>query len=135
VDRDDRVLLVEVAREHRANLGDLDVARVGAEGTRQIVGDVLALQRPFEQDLDVIGVLAQRNRQVAVAFEATPPLQRLLRVGLVLPEIWCGALGFELGQLTVQAGFVKAPSWRRRRVRRVPRRGEPVRRESWCLRG
>ena len=49
-----------------------------------------------------------------------PALQRLLRVGLVLPEVGRGGAQIELVQFAGKAGFVKAPSAGRRSGWRDP---------------
>ena len=99
MDRDDGVLAIELAGEHRANLAGLHVARKRLEAARQIGDDVLALPGPVEEHAEVVGLLPQRHGQRPVVFEPAPPLQHFLRGGLVLPEIGRGDLRFELGQL------------------------------------
>ena len=58
VDRDDGVLSIEVAREHRPNLAALDVAVVGVERLLEIRRHVFALFRPVEQHREVVGLLS-----------------------------------------------------------------------------
>jgi hypothetical protein len=117
MDRDDRVLAIHLARQHRADLCGLDVALVGFEAFRQVGGHVLALTRPVDQHVDVVGLAAQRGRERAIFFEPSPALKDLLRPSLVLPEIRGGGLRFEVVQFTFEAGFVKDPSARRRCAR------------------
>jgi hypothetical protein len=115
MDRDDRVLAIELAREHRADLGRLDVALVDVDAGLQIAQHVLALPRPIEEDRQVVGLLAQRLGQRAVVLDLAAALQDLLRVGLVLPEIRRRDGRLDLGQLALQPRFVKAPSADQRR--------------------
>jgi len=63
-------------------------------------------------------LLADGRGQRPIVFEPAPTLQNLLGRGLILPEVRRGGLGFDLGQFACQAGFVKDPSARRRRVRK-----------------
>jgi hypothetical protein len=58
-------------------------------------------------------------------------LQHLLGVGLILPEVLGGNLRFELGQLALEAGFVKVPSSGAPRVRRGLRTSGLVRQKSF----
>jgi hypothetical protein len=119
VDRDDRVLGVELTREHRPDLAGLDVLRQSLEDPGEILGDLLALARPFDQDAGVVDLLPQRLRELLVLLDPAAPLQRLLRVRLVLPEVGLGDPRFELAEVLRQARFVKAPSGDRGRARSV----------------
>jgi hypothetical protein len=87
MNRDDRVLAIELARKHRANLGGLDVAGVALERPVEIHRDVLALPRPVGEDAEVVGLAAKRLGERAVALDALAALQNPLRAGLILPEI------------------------------------------------
>jgi len=72
--------------------------------------NVLPLPRPLKQDSQVVALLAQGFGQGAVVLEPAAALQRPLRGRLILPELRQGDFRFELAQLSLQAGFVKAPS-------------------------
>jgi len=96
MDGHDRVLAIEVARQHRAHLGGLHVAAVRLERAAELGGDVLALLGPVGEDGDVVRLFAQRRREVAVAFDAATALQDLLRGGLVLPEVRRRSLRLQL---------------------------------------
>jgi hypothetical protein len=53
--------------------------------------------RPLEQHPDVVELLREAVAQLEVFGEAALPLQRLLRLGLLVPEIGRGDLLLELG--------------------------------------
>jgi hypothetical protein len=93
----------------------LHVAFVILERAREIGADVLALARPLDQHAKVVGLLANRLREVALGLQPPAPLEDLLRGALVLPEIRFGGLRFEFRQLAAESRFVKAPSADRRR--------------------
>ena len=110
VDRDDRVLAVVLAAEHLLDLAGLHVLLERVQATRELGIDRLARIGPFEQDRQVVGLLPEREDQVAVLLQASPPLQHLLRVGLVFPEIWRRRAGFEASQLLIGFGGLKDSS-------------------------
>jgi hypothetical protein len=110
MDGDDRVPLIELAGKQRPDLGSFDVTPERVECRRQIGGDLLALLRPLDEHGDIVGLFAKRGGQITVAFEAATPLKGLLRSRLILPEVGGRRLGLDVGQITVQAIFVKAPS-------------------------
>jgi hypothetical protein len=130
VDRENRVLAIEIAREHRADLGGLHVARVGFQAPRELVADLLALPRPVEQNGQIVALLAERLGQCLVVLKAPPFLEDLLRAALVLPEIRRGNARFEVGQLTFETRFVKDPSADRPPARSGHQRIELARRGS-----
>jgi hypothetical protein len=57
MNRDNRVLLVELAGQHRPNLGRLHVARVAFQRGPEIGRHVFAVLGPIEQHGQVIGLL------------------------------------------------------------------------------
>ena len=75
MNRDDRVLPIELAREHRPDLAGLDVAAVRLEAALEIGGDVLALARPVDEHAEIVALLAQRFGERAVVFEPTAALE------------------------------------------------------------
>jgi hypothetical protein len=117
VDGHDRVLAVELAREHRADLARLHVALERLQPFSQVGFDVLALPRPVDQDGQVVGLAAQRRRQRAIVFEAPAALQQLLRRSLVLPEVRSGDLRLDVLDLARQPRVVKGPSGDEERAR------------------
>jgi hypothetical protein len=110
VDRDDRILLVEFARQHRANLGGLDVTCEAFEGTRQIGAHRFALPCPVDEHGNVVHLAPQDARERPFLVGAAAALQDSLGSRLVLPEVGFGNLPLDVGQLAVEARFVKAPS-------------------------
>jgi hypothetical protein len=117
---DDRVLGVELAREHRPDFAGLDVAAEAVERLLEVGGDVFALLRPVDEDGEIVRLLAQRGGERAIVFDAAAALLDLLRRGLVLPEVGRGGAQIEVVQFAGKAGFVKAPSAGRRRGWRDP---------------
>jgi hypothetical protein len=114
MDGDDRVLAVELAAEHRPDLGGLDVPAVGLDAPLQIGQHVFALLRPVDENLQVLGLTPKRFGKRAIVFEAAPALLGFLSVRGVLPEVRSRNGGLDLCQLALDAGFVKAPSAGRR---------------------
>jgi hypothetical protein len=115
MDRDDRVLPVQLAGQHRADLGRLNVAAVRIDAALEVGHHVLALPGPLEEHLEVVRLAAQRRRERAIVFEPAPTLLGLLGVGGIFPEIRRGDRRFDFRQFALQAGLVKAPSatqWR-----------------------
>jgi len=78
-------------------LGELGIHRLAGFG-------------PLDEDGEIVALLFQRPHQIAVLLEAAPALQRLLGLGLVLPEIGCGGFVLEAGQFFVWAGGLKDSS-------------------------
>jgi hypothetical protein len=109
---------IQLAGQHRPNLGRLDVTRVRFERDGELALDRFALLRPVEEHGQIVSLLADRGGQRPILFEAAPPLQNLLRGALILPEVWRRRLRFDLGQFAREAGFVKVPSARLRRARK-----------------
>jgi hypothetical protein len=103
MDRDDGVLLVHLAAEHRADFTRLDVAAERFQAALEVARDVLALAGPVDEDAEVVRLPAQRLGQRAVVLEPAPPLQQLLRGRRVLPEFGMRDLGFDLAQFALQA--------------------------------
>ena len=87
MDGDDRVLLVELAGQHRPDLRGLNVARVSLQRGAEVGGHVLALLGPVDEHGQIVGLFAERLGEAALVFETASALQRLLRCRLVLPEI------------------------------------------------
>jgi hypothetical protein len=117
MDRDNRVLPVHLAGEHRPDLGGLDVAFVGFKRLAEVGFDVLALTSPVDEDGEVVGLPAERPGQGPLVFEPPSALQDLLRGRLILPEVARGDLFLDFGQVALETSFVKAPSggwWRAR---------------------
>jgi hypothetical protein len=77
-----------LAAKHFLGLSGVDLLFERVEGFDQVGGDVLSTLRPFEQDADVVDLLGEAVAELDVFGEAPLPLQRLLRFGLVIPEVW-----------------------------------------------
>jgi hypothetical protein len=58
MDGHDRVVAIELAREHRADLGRLHVAGVGLERPVEVGRDVFTLSRPVGEHAEVVGLAA-----------------------------------------------------------------------------
>jgi hypothetical protein len=99
-----------LAAEHLLLLGRLHLGLQGVEGPRQVAADLLAGPGPLEQDAEVLDLARERPAQLDVVGQAAAPLQRLLRLLLVLPEIGRGDLVLEDAQLTRGLGVVKDSS-------------------------
>jgi hypothetical protein len=68
---------------------------------RELRRHVLAGAGPFDEHGQIVHAALQRGDELAIVLEAAAALQRLLRFGLVLPEIGFGDAGFETGQFFV----------------------------------
>ena len=115
MDGDDGVGAIVLAAEHLLDLGGLDFALRARRARAADRADVLALPGPFEQHAEVVELAGQRVAQLDFVGQPAAALQRLLRLGLVLPEVGRGDAGFELGQLAGGVGGVKDSSaglWR-----------------------
>jgi hypothetical protein len=131
MDRHDGVLSIELAREHRPDLAGLHVPRVRIEALGKVGRHVFALARPLDEYAEVISLAAERFGERSVVFELAPALKCLLCDLLIFPEVRGRNLCLDLGQFALQAGFVKAPSADRWRVRPGRRGCESFRRGSW----
>jgi hypothetical protein len=85
-----------LAAEHLLRFDGVDLRFERIERLRQIGGDVLAAFRPLQQDADVVDLLAEAVALLEVFGKTALPLQRLLRLGLVVPETRGGDAAFEL---------------------------------------
>jgi hypothetical protein len=99
-----------LAAEHLFRLSGLDLLLEIVERPAQIVDDILAVVRPFEQDDEIIAALPQAVTQRAVVIETAAALHDGLGFGRVIPEIGVGYLRFDLGELFVEAGSFKDTS-------------------------
>jgi hypothetical protein len=82
--------------EHLLGFDGVNLRFERIEHPQQIGGDILTTARPFEQDAEVVDLLAEAVALLKIHGEAALPLQRLLRVGLVVPETGGGDTAFEL---------------------------------------
>jgi hypothetical protein len=129
MNRDDRVLAIVLAAEHLLRLAGIDLHGELVEGAVQVVGDGLPRLCPFDEDVQIVESLAERDAQLAILLEPAAALQQLLRAGLILPEIGSGDALLYAGELGFGAGRVKDGSAGRARGARGPRTceaGRPV---------
>jgi hypothetical protein len=86
-----------LAAEHLLGFDGVDLRFERVERARQVAADVLAAARPFEQDPNVVDLLAEAVALLEIFGKAALALEGLLCVGLVVPEIRGGNAAFELG--------------------------------------
>jgi hypothetical protein len=82
------------AAEHLFGFRGVDLLLERVEGLGQIGGDVFTTLRPFEEYADVVDFLGEAVAELDVFRKTALPLQRLLRLGLVVPEVGRGDLLF-----------------------------------------
>jgi hypothetical protein len=102
--------------QHLARLGGLDVGLELVEAARQISVDGFAGLGPLDQDGQVVRAPLQGVGEIQFFFEAATPLQQLLRLTLVGPEVRLGDAGFQFVELRTVARDVKDSSAGRRCV-------------------
>jgi hypothetical protein len=85
-----------LAAEHLLGLRRVDLRLERVDRLLEIGADVFAALRPFEQHAEIVGLFGKAVAQLDVLGEAALPQQRLLRFGLVVPEIGGGDFAFEL---------------------------------------
>jgi hypothetical protein len=86
-----------LAAKHLLGFDRCDLIFERVDRTLEIGLDRLAGLRPFDQHTEIVDLLAKAVALFDVFGEAALPLQRLLRLGLVVPEIRRRDLLFELG--------------------------------------
>jgi hypothetical protein len=96
MDGHDRIRCIVLAGQHLLGLGGVHLRLECVEGLLQVGADIFAALRPFEQDADVVDLLGKAVAQLEVFGEPALSLQRLLCLGLVVPERGSGDLLFEL---------------------------------------
>ena len=116
MNRDDCVLAVVLAAEHLFDLGGLHFLIQRVEPLRELGVDRFARFVPLEEDREIVALLRQRTREIAILLEASAALQNLLRFGLVFPEVGGGGARLETCQLFVGTRGFKDSSADRRRV-------------------
>jgi hypothetical protein len=103
------------AAKHLLDLGGLHQRLERVDRTQQVAGDVLALLRPFEEDAEVVELGNERVAQFDFFGEPLATLQRLLRFGLIRPEVRCRDARLDCVQFASGIGGVKDSSagpWR-----------------------
>jgi hypothetical protein len=86
--------LIVLAAEHLLGFSGVDLRFERVERFLQIRDNFLALLCPFDEHADVVDLLGEALAQFDVFGKTPLPLQRLLRVGLVVPEAGRGDLLF-----------------------------------------
>jgi hypothetical protein len=89
VDGDDGVLAVVLAAEHLLRLAGVDLGRQLVEAAQRSSSTAPRLAHSTSTARSS-AALAERSHEVAVLFEPAAALERLLRLGLVLPEVGLG---------------------------------------------
>ena len=84
------------AAEHLLGFRGVDLLLERVKRLGEIRDDVFAAARPFEQDADVVDLLGEAVAEFEVLGEPALSLERFLRLGLVVPEVWRRDLLFEL---------------------------------------
>ena len=83
-----------LAAKHLLGFGGVYLLFEGIEGLGQVGGNLLTALCPLEQYTNVVDFLGEAVAEVDVFGQAPLALQRLLRLGLVVPEIRRGDLLF-----------------------------------------
>jgi hypothetical protein len=105
-----------LAAQHLLGFSRVDLRFEGVEGLAEVRGDILAALRPFEEHADVVDLSGEAVAELYVLRKTALPLKRLLRLGLVVPEIRRGDLLLQLGELAGIVGVVKDSSAYQTRV-------------------
>jgi hypothetical protein len=85
-----------LAAKHLPGFDGVDLRFDRVERLRQIGANILTAPRPLEQDADVVDLLGEAVALLEILGKAALPLEGLLCVGLVIPEIGGGDAAFEL---------------------------------------
>jgi hypothetical protein len=99
-----------LAAEHLLDLAGLDLLVEEVERLPELGVDRLAGCGPLDEDGEVLALLLERDAEVAILLEAAAALQRLLRLGLVLPEVGRGGARLEAVQFVGVARGLKDSS-------------------------
>jgi hypothetical protein len=85
------------AAEHLFDLASLDFLFEHVERRAELGVDRLARLRPLDEHGEIVAALLERLNQIAILLEPAAPLQNLLGVRLVFPEVGRGRARFEAG--------------------------------------
>ena len=113
---DDGVLAIVLAAEHLLDLAGLHFLVEQIERGCQLGVNRLAGFGPLDQHREIVALPSQRLHQIAILLESPAALQRLLRFGLVLPEIGRGRARFQTIQLFFRVVGFKDSSGDRQHV-------------------
>ena len=103
VNRDDGVLAIVFAAEHLLDFAAFDETGELVDALRQLRSDIFALTGPIDEHAEVVCFGSERGDQLDFFLDAAAPLEGLLRLDLVVPEIGRGCAGFYLGKLVARA--------------------------------
>jgi hypothetical protein len=123
-----------LAAEHLLDLARVDLGGEARQPLLELVADRFPALGPFDQDGKIVRAALERQAEVPILFEATAPLEELLRGGLVFPEVWLADLCLYGSELGFELGGVKDSSAGRRRAWRDPGSGVRVRPVEWSSR-
>ena len=116
MDGDDRVLPVVRAAEHLLDLARLHLLIERFERLTEFRIHRFARLGPFDEDGEIVALLAERRDQIAVLFQAFTALLHFLGFSRVFPEVGGGGARLQAGQFLLRAGGFKDSSADRRRV-------------------
>ena len=114
MNRHDRVRGVVFAAEHLLGFRRLDLGVEGLQRALEVRNDGFTRFRPVDQHADIVDPFGEAVAQRDVIGEAPLALQRLLRLGRVVPEVGRSDLPLELGYLPRIVRVVKDSSACRR---------------------
>jgi len=103
-----------LAAEHLLDLAGLHFLIERLEGLSEFRVDRLARLRPLDEHAEIVALLLERRREIAVLLEPAAALQDFLRLGLVFPEVRSRGSGFELCQFFAGTGGLKDSSANRK---------------------
>ncbi len=83
-----------LAAQHLLRLSRFDLLVERIEGASQVSQHVFPTARPFQQHANVVGLRGQAGAELDVLRQTALAQQRLLCVGLVVPEVGRGDLLF-----------------------------------------
>jgi hypothetical protein len=105
-----------LAAEHLLDLAGLYFLIEQVKRGCQLAVNRLAGFGPLDEHREIVALPLQRPHQIPILLEPPPALQRLLRFGLVLPEIGRGRARFQTIQLLFGVVGFKDSSGDRQRV-------------------
>jgi len=105
-----------LAAEHLFDLAGLHFLIERVERLPELGIDRLTGFGPLDEHGEIIALLFQRFDELAILLQTATPLQHLLRVGLIFPEIRRGSARLEAGQFLIGFGSFKDSSADRQRA-------------------
>jgi hypothetical protein len=105
-----------LAAEHLLDLAGVDFGRKRLEAPLDVALDLLALLEPLHEHGEVVGSAAQRLDEREVVLQPAAPLEDLLGLRLILPEVRRRDLQLEALELVARSRRLKDSSAGRRRA-------------------